>query len=811
MKKRFDESHTKTLCLFLLSCAVLFCASCSEGDPLPNETSAVNKTPGISSGTFRPAEPTPETSLVPTPSPTPQVGVDDASSVVFLQVYGTGKNHDTPIEHGFIELYNTGDQAVRLGGYSLQYANDDAEEYKVFRFEQDAVIAAKGYYLIRCRSGALAAGLTYDSSFERIRITDFDASWDIVLNNKQVKLALVKGGVAISPKTDQGSPSVTTLESVVTFYGAQGTDQTIDEVVTLTGVSKQKAGRRASLFLDNHSYTTISYDDMSYEDILTYRPRSANGDNNTWQPDGGYRVSFSKEAGFYDAAFDLSLSAVPGSVIYYTTDGSMPTTASNIYTGPIRIVESADRPIGPISRNLSYRFGHRPSLPETQLIGTTVRAIAVNGSAISPVVTKTYYAVKNLAQEYNLPYINLSVEKKEFANSKGIYFATKLTDDPRPRVTAFCETFEANGVRVGAQFVEIAMSGNGSLGFTQRSMRLYFKSSAGPEGMDNPSRLNYDIFDGAAITNSGQTITSYKRLVLRNSGNDCNQTLLRDALIHTLAQELKMDTMASRPGLVFINGEFWGLYNIRERYDAHYVESHYGVAEENVVVLEAPSPLITENGSYTDPFVLCDGLPGDEKPFEELIQYAMSHDLTVDRYYQYVTDRVDVESLMDYYITQIYMANPDWPGNNEKVWRNKNPNDPSGLDTKWRFMLLDMDMGVGFNNTAASTDFMRHAFQGNGKKTSELMLALLRNPEFRQQFIDRFLYVIENVFTAERAVELLNEMVKQYAPAMSMHTARWDNHWHNVNWNQQIQVVRTFLQNRPYYAKLYLLRYFGLT
>ncbi len=801
MRKLISTNLMKTITAFFVCCVTLWWSGCSHADnPGASATPAANSNSPSS-------QVTPD---APTAGPPSAGKEDDISSVVFLQVYGTGKNNDTPIEHGFIELYNTGNEDVSLAGYSLQYANDDGEEYKVFRFDRNAVIAAGGHYLVRCRSGALAAGLDYDSSLERVRITSFDATWDIALNNKQVKLALVKGSAAISPKTGANPVSVTTLDSVITFYGAQGKDETIDEVVSLTGISKQKAGRRASLLPGNNSYTTVSYDTATYEEVVANRPWSTAGDQNTWQPNTGYQVSFSQESGFFDGAFDLTLNAAPGYVIYYTLDGSEPTKSSSLYTGPIRIVESGNRPVGPISRNLAYRFGHRPQLPETQLIGTTVRAIAVKGSHTTPVVTKTYFALKDLAQKYNLPYINLSVEKEEFANSKGIYYATKLTDDPRPRITAFCETFESNGARVGAQYVEIAMSGNGSLGFTQRSIRLYFKSSANPSVENNPSRLNYDIFNGAVLNRKGETVTSYKQLVLRNSGNDCNRTLLRDALIHTLCKDLKVDTMASRPGLVFINGEFWGVYNIRERYGSQYISSHYGVAEENVVMLEAPSPLVTENNSYTDPFVLCDGVPGDEVPFEQLIQYAISHDLSVERYYKTVTDQVDIESLMDLYITHIFMSNADWPGNNEKVWRNKNPNDPSGIDTKWRFMLLDVDMGLGFNDSA-SGDLMYHAFQGNGKKTSELMLALLKNNSFRQQFIDRFLYVTDNVFSSEKTVPVLNELVRTMTPAMSMHFARWQNLWSGMNWNNEVQVVRTFLQNRPYYAKLYLLRYFGIS
>lgn len=157
--------------------------------------------------------------------------------------------------------------------------------------------------------------------------------------------------------------------------------------------------------------------------------------------------------------------------------------------------------------------------------------------------------------------------------------------------------------------------------------------------------------------------------------------MLRDRLFQKLSEPLSCDYQESQPVMLFINGEFWGMYNARERYDDKYFNDHYGILEENFVMLEAPTPLKFPDRSYTNPYELCDGVEGDQKPWEDLIKYIDSHNLSSQANYKVVTDQVDIYSLMDIYIANVYFGNADWPGNNVKVWRNKNPKDPSGMDT----------------------------------------------------------------------------------------------------------------------------------
>lgn len=515
-------------------------------------------------------------------------------------------------------------------------------------------------------------------------------------------------------------------------------------------------------------------------------------------------VEFSVEGGIYTKALTVSLTADPGYTIYFTTDGSDPKVSGQKYSTPIKVQNSTGS-TGDLTKSIAKRFGY--AAPSSQMVGTVIKAYAVKGSEKTDVYTNTYIVSSNFTSLYKLPSVSISLEFTDFATDTGIYVSVMNHPfDTKERKVAFFEYFDKSGSKVAGQFVELSMHGNGSLGNQQKSMRLYFKKDANPTEMENPGKLKYDVFGGRVLDFNGETIDSYKRLLLRNSGNDCTASMLRDALMQRLCRETNVDYMETQPAAVFINGEFWGLYNIRERYDAKYFESHYGVLEENFVMLEAPSPLVTGNGN--SPYEVNDGLAGDEKPFNDLISYAKSHNLANATNYNYVADRVDIDSLIDFYIANIYFCNVDWPTNNIKVWRNKNPQDPSGLDTKWRFVLLDMDHGCSLVN-----DYTLNMMDRINCNTvlSDLMNALCSNETFMQKFINRFNYLMKNVFVADKMINVLNSMASEIKPIVSYHSTRWaSSDFSSSKWQNEISKIETFLKHRTSYATKYFNEYFNL-
>ncbi|GAJ97505.1 hypothetical protein JCM19055_367 [Geomicrobium sp. JCM 19055] len=144
----------------------------------------------------------------------------------------------------------------------------------------------------------------------------------------------------------------------------------------------------------------------------------------------------------------------------------------------------------------------------------------------------------------------------------------------------------------------------------------------------------------------------FNRLLLRNSGQDYNKTFFRDALLQGLVQDLDFDTQLYRPARLFINGDDWGIYNIRERYDHHYFRLKHNIQEENLDVIE---------------HTFDDGITasiGDTIAYEQLEQFIREHDMSESQNYEKVAQKINLNSLLDYYISQIYFDNNDWPHNN---------------------------------------------------------------------------------------------------------------------------------------------------
>src|SRR5690606_22699971 len=144
-----------------------------------------------------------------------------------------------------------------------------------------------------------------------------------------------------------------------------------------------------------------------------------------------------------------------------------------------------------------------------------------------------------------------------------------------------------------------------------------------------------------------QPYDEYKRILLRNGGNSLNSTFFQDAAIQAIASPLKVDRQAYRPTVLFLNGEYWGLINMRERYDDHYLARKYDLDGDNVDILENTEPD-----------------EGDADHYNAMISYIETHDLSNEEHYEEVKTMMDVDNFIDYQIIEIFSGNTDWPGNN---------------------------------------------------------------------------------------------------------------------------------------------------
>ena len=717
--------------------------------------------------------------------------------VLIHSVYGTGKKGaEALISNGYIQLYNKSDKDIALTGASLYYKSDNNNPFDQFLFPEGAIIPAGGYYLVRTNAPA-----DFNAANAVMKVEHCDAEWDVYLDNKEIRLLLAPSGWAIDRDAD-----ITTFTDAISCFVA--TMEYHTSVYSLYDLSRNKIAVRTAME-EYSGYHTVNLTRAATPELRDLRTRTASGMVNEVVASKLNEVLFSYDAGIYDSAIILNLSAKDGYTIYYTTDGSNPALSANKnrkkYTSGIMLSDTSAMGWGPLTRSWST-----PSV-STQVGGHVIKAYATNGTESTDVFTNTYFITDDL-EKYGISVMSISMPKDEVIGSEGFYNNFLLTGSitgGRRRGVGIMEVFDPNGDRVGNSRVELAVSGNGSSGWGMKSLRVYLKGANNQDsGLE--SDLNYDIFGGEAKDQWGQAITSFSRFMLRNSGNDCGTSYIRDAFMQTTSAGLNVDYMESTSTLVFINGEFWGVYNFRERYSPEYVESHYGVNKDNVTVIESDYSQVHTNTNAD--FVLSSGVEGDQDPFNAMVQYMREHNLAEQQHYDYIASQMDIDSFIDMWVARLFYVARDWPENNIKIWRNKNPDDPSGFDTKWHFTLLDTDMGLSFYDFTTERENFFWAFD-SGSVCGTMMRALMKNEGFKQQFILRYYDVVTNHFTPEYLTAMFDEMYAERDPLMKLQEGRWnsDAGFTYSKWQAECTKIRSFINNRQPYALDHFFRYFGIS
>ncbi len=474
---------------------------------------------------------------------------------------------------------------------------------------------------------------------------------------------------------------------------------------------------------------------------------------------------FDKEGGFYKGEITVALTSEdPQERIYYTLDGSIPSKDSYLYESPIVLKEN-----------------------------TVIRAIGVkDGVFDSKVVTKTYFIDENST----LPVVSLTVDPKFlFDDEIGIYtvgkngapsggcFGPKMAnyfqDWERAATVEFYENNGSLGFKTDAG---VEIMGKCSRTVPQKSFAIKMKSKYGND------KLEYKLF-------KDEKIDEFEDFILRNSGNDWGKSMLRDAFMQTLIKETTdIDHQAYRPALVFLNGKFWGLYNIREKTNKAYLKEHHKVKKVDLL----------ENNRKV--------LEGDKEAYDELMDFIKEHDLSDDAAYNYVASKIDIDEYIDYEIAEMFFGNWDWPGNNIRYWRERKD---SGV---WRWILYDTDFGFALRESVAGVEYnlidIATASDGPGWPnppwSTFLIRNLLKNQNFKDKFVEKFMTHLNITFKPDRVKNILNELASVIEPEIPRAYARWEEvhlegdvngyytNYTDVNdWYNELEKMRNFADERP--------------
>ncbi len=538
---------------------------------------------------------------------------------------------------------------------------------------------------------------------------------------------------------------------------------------------------------------------------IYYNPTSLSAPSNV--PTGNF-VSFSRPAGLYTQDFDVALSTgLEGGTIYYTTDGSDPTANSTVYTKPIRITNRLMQPAsltGYVTANEGF------TIPRTNIMkGTIIKAMAVNSEgAKTPVSVSTYIVSPDILNRYRTDVVCITTPVENLFDSKtGIYMPENCNNKGSEwERKAFMELFDESGMRVVSQPVSLRINGGTTRNYQQKSLRVYAKKNEAYQN-GGSKKIKYDIFDGSVKDNKGEIIDKFDTLVLRNFGDDWYGYAMRDSLISNLSRPLSADTLGEKICVVFINGEYWGAHEIRERYDSEYFQSHYNLASDKDVAMAE----ISEDRNHP---TLSEGEETDISELEQQMLFVADSDMTDAQNYEQAEKAFDFDSLIDHYIVNVFFENDDWPVNNIKMWKNKNPQNP--IDTKWHFTIADEDntfvslserLPVTHNNVLDLTWWQNnkggalgYTIEASDGILSKFMRSLMRNDDFSSRFERRCRECINKYFNASSLSGSITEMWNERVTLRQEHIARYQNSWSRENASALIQYART----RPMSASLEL-------
>lgn len=451
-------------------------------------------------------------------------------------------------------------------------------------------------------------------------------------------------------------------------------------------------------------------------------------------------VKFSHLGGEISGGQMLTLTAEADAEIYFTVDGSTPTDADIRYESPIPIESSK-----------------------------TVRAIAITAGKLPSTVTTHTYVVD---VDHDLPIVALSTEPANLFGYAGIYENPfQVIEQP-----VHVEFYETDGLALSFD-AGFEIFGGTSQKDPQKSFAIHLRKEYGTE------EINYPLFED-------NQVTTFSHFLLRTSGQDSYMTKIRDAFVHQAVKDvIDIDVMDSRPCVVYINGEYWGLYNLREKVNEDYLATHYGVDPDQVDIL-------VWNGF---------AMAGSNQAYLALVNFVATHDMRIPENYAYVASQIDIDNLIDYLIVESYFGNTD--SGNIKFWRDQNGG-------QWRWVLYDMDWAL-FPGTY-SWNNIAQIFNPDGMGVADwidttLHVNLMKNEQFREEFIKRYALYTNTYFSPERLLPIYDAMIAEIASEMPRQLERWPKPIIYASWEDYVEMTRDIIIEKPKIEKLNLQFFFGLS
>ncbi len=448
-------------------------------------------------------------------------------------------------------------------------------------------------------------------------------------------------------------------------------------------------------------------------------------------------------AGFYSESIFVTLRCAEGQEIRYTTDSSEPGRDSKLYTEPIEIKKT-----------------------------TVLRARAFGEDLLGSVTVGSTFFINDASAKVSTPVVSVYTDRDYFfSNKMGILVEGNAKNPNYNRNWEYpvtIEYFDENKTRVIAQTGSVKVNGGSSRQIRQKSLAIYARSMYGGS----------DSFDYAFFEN--RDYDSYSTILLRSTASDFKSCRMRDAVFGEMSDGLGLYYQAGRAVVVYINGEYYGHYNLREKPNKYSLAQWEGITDPDTI--KGVDILMGTGMNATDV------VQGSSADWVELMNYCKSNKLDTPEKLQYVLDRVDIDSLYNYAIFNIIIGNYDI--GNTRVYRF-----PGG---KWKFMLHDIESGCMGDKTDPLGSIIRSKSSKTNNYPHYILAALLEQEEYKDLFLRRTAEIVKSNFLYSEQVKPIYEKWSAWLEELlPRHLTKFRNFDSIKDWRVNVKASMYYARIRP--------------
>ncbi len=486
-----------------------------------------------------------------------------------------------------------------------------------------------------------------------------------------------------------------------------------------------------SIFISNvkpgYSYGRNGGEGFIYMDSPT--PLKANNS-------GRYEVSYVPESsvkpGVYNEVDNVTLELTSPGTIYYTLNGDEPTIRSSRYTGPITLTKTS-----------------------------VIRAITVEDGKYNSEIMNSSYVIN---ENHTLPVLSLAIDNKKYSRVTNNTWG--YTEE-----AAYASYFEnGEGFEIPCGF---KLFGGSTRGLKKQSFSLKFKKQYGE------SELHYQVFD-----NRDNSV--YNTLIVRSGSQDYNVTMLRDPVLTSVMEDSNVDVQAMKPVILYVNGDYRGIYFLVEKVDEDFVKAHYNISSEDTNIVRVDGDVSFGSGTA----------------YEDILKYMKTHDMTKDENYEYVKSKFNMDSFFEFWIAETYLTNNDII--NCRVFNNENID-----DGKWHYIFYDLDYAMYFPTVNYYTFMNDVDGMGSMRIRPDLTLYLFKNKQFKKEFVSKLKEVLKTTWNEGKIISTINEYHDLLEPEMARNASKWG--FTMASWEKEVEVMRNFARKRKNYLLNQTKSYFGLS